>query len=142
MGGDLGAAQCSLCLGNILFMQNQYDKATTLLKEARVKFIELGDVLGATQCHQTLGEIRCYQGDYAEASMILGEAQEQFIEIGNRLGAAQCLQALGDNDRFEGKYVEANDEPPLYPAPIYAILRRSVYLRLTSICRHTTLPAD
>ena len=34
------------------------------------------------------------------------------------------------------------DEPPLYPAPIYAILRRSVYLHLTSICRHTTLPAD
>ena len=34
------------------------------------------------------------------------------------------------------------DEPPLYPAPIYTILQRSVYLFLTSIHHHTTLPAN
>ena len=42
----------------------------------------------------------------------------------------------------KGLFEPTVDEPPLYPAPIYAILRCSVYLHLTSICRHTTLPAD
>ena len=90
-------------------MQNQYDKAATVLKKARVKFTRLGDVLGATQCLQTLGEIRSCQGDYAEASIIFNEARKRFMKIGNRLGAAQRLQALGKSCCSEGKYVEAKE---------------------------------
>ena len=44
IGSVLGAAQCFQSLGDNLYMQNQYGKTTTVLKEARVKFIGLGDV--------------------------------------------------------------------------------------------------
>ena len=45
IGNVLGAAQCFQSLGaNLRYMQNQYGKTTTVLKEARVKFIGLGDV--------------------------------------------------------------------------------------------------
>ena len=44
IGRVLGAAQRFQSLGDNLYMQNQYGKTTTVLKEARVKFIELGDV--------------------------------------------------------------------------------------------------
>ena len=44
--------------------------------------------------------------------------------------------------RFWFYFNRFSDEPPLYPAPIYAILWRSIYLCLTSIHHHTTLPAN
>ena len=44
IGKVLGAAQRFQSLGDNLYMQNQYGKTTAVLKEARVKFIGLGDV--------------------------------------------------------------------------------------------------
>ena len=55
---------------------------------------------------------------------------------------SSAILLLINHHLFIESILDPSDEPPLYPAPIYAILRRSVYLRLTSICRHTTLPAD
>ena len=91
------------------FEHHRYFVATTVLKDAQAKFVEIGEVLGATQCIQILGGISSYQGNYAESSIMLNEAREQFIKTGNQLGAAQCLRALGDNVRFEGKYAEAKN---------------------------------
>ena len=44
IGSVLGVAQRFQSLGDNLYMQNQYGKTITVLKEARVKFIRLGDV--------------------------------------------------------------------------------------------------
>jgi hypothetical protein len=57
IGSQVGAAQCSQSLGNILGMQSNYKEAANVLKMARDQFVRIGDQLGAAQCSQSLSNI-------------------------------------------------------------------------------------
>jgi uncharacterized protein HemY len=48
-GDQPGAAQCSQCLGDILYMQSNYKEATNVLKQAQNQFVEIGHQHGTTQ---------------------------------------------------------------------------------------------
>ena len=74
-GDILGATRCSQRLGDILFTQNQYDKATDVLWEAWAKFVEIGIVLCAAQCSQFLDDILYMQKQFDKATTVLKEAQ-------------------------------------------------------------------
>jgi tetratricopeptide (TPR) repeat protein len=77
-------------LGNILYMQAKYTKASEILTEAQRQFIKIGNALGVAQCSQSLGDILRMQHKYIEAYEILSEAQGQFNDIGAIHGAAYC----------------------------------------------------
>ncbi|KIM74723.1 hypothetical protein PILCRDRAFT_14161 [Piloderma croceum F 1598] len=92
IGNQLGAAQCSQCLGDILCMQHNYREAASVLKKAR----------------DHLGNILHMQSNYKEAANVLKKAQDQFIGIGNQFGAAQCSRSLGNILGMQPKHEAAN----------------------------------
>jgi uncharacterized membrane protein YfbV (UPF0208 family) len=47
IGDQLGAAQCSQSLGNILSMQCNYNEAANVLKKAQDQFVGISNQLGA-----------------------------------------------------------------------------------------------
>ena len=102
-------AQCSRCLGDILYMQSNYEEAADILKKARDQFVEIGDQLGAAQCSKSLGDILRMQSNYEEAADILKKARDQFVEIGSQPSAAQCSQSLGNILHMQSNYEEAAD---------------------------------
>jgi hypothetical protein len=57
IGDQLGAAQCSRSMGNILQMQDNYQEAENVLIKAQDQFVQIGDQHGAAQYSQSLGNI-------------------------------------------------------------------------------------
>jgi tetratricopeptide (TPR) repeat protein len=102
-------AQMLQRLGNILRIQAKYTEASELLTEARIHFLNVGNVFDAAQCSLGLGDTFRMQAKYTEASEVLTEAQRQFLDIGHILGAAQCSRILGNILYMQSKYVEASE---------------------------------
>lgn len=99
VGSDLGVAQCSLSLANIILVHCRYTETKSVPMETREKFTEVGDVLGAAPCLRILGNIlgniSRMQDHDEKAISALKEAREKSTMIGYILGAAQCSRDLG-----------------------------------------------
>lgn len=104
---DLGVAQCSRLLGEILLIQWKYDEGADVLMTARDIFIAIGDGLGAAQCCQSLGEILRSRGEDDDATIVLQDARQQFVDIGDIIGIARCSKSLAKILYVQGKEVEA-----------------------------------
>ncbi|KAF5350357.1 hypothetical protein D9757_013719 [Collybiopsis confluens] len=99
--------RCFQELAKILYLEDEYSEAKTLLLKTESFFEQTGDRLGQAQCMQSLGDICMMENDYSEARTMLLNANIVFEQIGNQLGQAQCLQSLGDICRMENNYSEA-----------------------------------
>ncbi|KZP17525.1 hypothetical protein FIBSPDRAFT_830544 [Athelia psychrophila] len=93
--------------GEIMYGQNEYADATSMLLQAQGLFLKVDDRAGAAQCSWSLGDILRMQSEYSEAAAVLTDAQVQFLEIRDRLGAARCSQSLGMILCMQSKYSEA-----------------------------------
>ncbi|EJU02810.1 TPR-like protein [Dacryopinax primogenitus] len=106
-GDKRGLAACMLALGDILRMQDRYEEAAALLREAKAASDAIRNRFGAAQCACILSEILRMQDRYEEAAVLLKEARTAFDAIRNRLGAAQCAHSLGDIFGMQHQYEEA-----------------------------------
>ncbi|KZO91831.1 TPR-like protein, partial [Calocera viscosa TUFC12733] len=109
MGHRLGMAECTLSLGDALYMQHRYAEAKEKMSEAKVAFEAIGNVHGTARCTKSLGNVLYIQDRYEEATDTLREAKAGFEAIRDVLGTAQCTQTLGDVLFNQNRYEEATD---------------------------------
>ena len=67
-----------------------------MLKEAQVKFIEIGSWVGAAKCLQALGDNNHFEGKYVEAKELLTQARDEFLNIGDSRGVEECESSLSE----------------------------------------------
>jgi tetratricopeptide (TPR) repeat protein len=95
-------------LGNILQMQGDYSRATTIYDECRTIFEGLGDSIGAAWSMNSQGDVYRDQGLYPAAAALYGQCLQLFRGLGDPWGIASTLADLGSLATKEGVYDTAS----------------------------------
>ncbi len=101
------AAQAQYKLGNIAFLQGQYEEARQLYQEVLTSFERLGDQAGRAGTLHQLGMIAQEQGRYEEAWWLYQESLLIKERLGDQAGRASTLHQLGNIAFLQGQYEEA-----------------------------------
>jgi len=91
-------------LANVVKLQGDYAKASSLFEECLAIFRELGDPIGIAWSLNYRGDISRAQGQPELARARYGESLAAFQEVGDKWGIAGCLADLGSLARDQGDY--------------------------------------
>ena len=94
-------------LGDIAGMQDRYDDADTLLRDALNHYRTIGDRHGEANTLKSLGDIARMQNRYDDADTLLRDALNHYRTIGDRRGEANALLSLGRLASATGERNEA-----------------------------------
>ena len=94
-------------LGEVARLQDDYDQAAQLYRQACEVFREICDRRGEANCMRCLGDVAQVQGDPDRAAELFQEARAIYHEIGDRLGDANCTLGLGEVARLQDDYDRA-----------------------------------
>jgi tetratricopeptide (TPR) repeat protein len=82
-------------LGEVARLQDDYDQAAQLYRQACEVFREICDRRGEANCMRCLGDVAQVQGDPDRAAELFQEAREVYREIGVRVSEANCTLEIG-----------------------------------------------
>ena len=94
-------------MGDLLFLQCEYDKGRALLQESAALYRELGDKRGLASVLRESGCVEREQGRYAQARALHEEAMALWRELGDEAGIADTLVYLGMVAWLEGDHERA-----------------------------------
>ncbi|MGI5401146.1 tetratricopeptide repeat protein [Streptomyces sp. CA-135486] len=100
-------AAWTLELGNLAYLQGDYDEARRLYEHSLEAFQRLGNQSGTATSYHQLGIIAQDQGDYDEARRLYQQSLDIEERLGNQAGAASSYGQLGNLAYDQGDYDEA-----------------------------------
>jgi predicted ATPase/DNA-binding XRE family transcriptional regulator len=107
IGDQAGIASALMNLGELAFLQGEYQRAIILFEECLAGFRALGDKWDLGFNISAYGDICLWQGDYERATTIYEEAIICAQNIGDRMLIALNVYSLGAIAWFRGNYARA-----------------------------------
>ncbi|KAG8890434.1 hypothetical protein FRB98_008469 [Tulasnella sp. 332] len=100
-------AHSLVCLGNIQYRLNVYDKAKAAYTKASRVYSELKNKQGVASCLEGIGDVHRARGEYEEARSAYSDASRHYQALGDEMGTASCKQGLGHVLQMQGRYDDA-----------------------------------
>ncbi|MFD4602225.1 tetratricopeptide repeat protein [Streptomyces sp. NPDC058464] len=94
-------------LGNLAFLQGEYEEARNLYEQSLKIKQRLGDQAGSANTYGQLGMLAQQQGEYEEARRLYEQSLKVFQRLGDQAGAAGTYHQLGILAQQQGEYQEA-----------------------------------
>jgi tetratricopeptide (TPR) repeat protein len=94
-------------LGNVHYLQGNYEEAVKLYNQSLKIFEELRNKSGIAGILHALGNIHYDQGNYEEAVKLYNQSLKINKELGDKNGIAGALHQLGNVHYLQGNYEEA-----------------------------------
>ena len=104
---NVGISSTNHNLGNVHYLQGNYEEAVKKYNQSLKIFEELGNKNGIAGILHALGNVHYQQSNYEEAVKKYNQSLKIFEELGNKNGIAGALHQLGNVHYQQGNYEEA-----------------------------------
>ena len=105
--GRAAAAAVKTSMGQIRYLQSDYEEALALYAESLAVQEELGDRRAAAVTRHSIADVHLLRGEHDEALALYQESLAVKEELGDRQGAAVTKSGIADIHRLRGEYDEA-----------------------------------
>lgn len=106
---NIGIAECHSILGNVNFLQGNYNDALDNFRKSLSISEELSDKKSISNCYNYIGNVYKNQGNYSQSIEYYLKAVKTFEELGDKRGIANCYGNIGNIHYYQQNFKIALD---------------------------------